>query len=194
MGMHMPGVIEQGRAVGMVLTALDLADKQQMVAHIMLLMVVALKHSGAAFQQGHAMDGIMVRRVAEAVYALARKQLGQWLLRCRQHMDRVVRALAEHGQGVRHLTQAPEYQRRRERHGVEGADRGAHRMALRAARRDDGHARGELTQRIAKFALRKGLGSTQDRGRQGGVHKNRSTKRPPQGRAAGSRKQSFAVC
>ena len=42
MGMHMPGVIQQGRAIGMVLAALDLADKQQMVAHIMLLMVVAL--------------------------------------------------------------------------------------------------------------------------------------------------------
>ena len=49
-------------------------------------------------EQRHAMLGVMVLRMAETVRALACKQLGQRLLRSRQHMNRVMRAVAEHGQ------------------------------------------------------------------------------------------------
>ena len=155
----------------MVLAALYLTDEEQVIALLVLTQIAAFKDCAAAFEQGHAMPRVMVRRMAEAVSALAGKQLGQGLLRSRQDMDSVVRSFAKHGQGVGFQAQAPEHQRRRQRQRIERADRGAHRMPLGTARRDDGDARGELPQRIAKFALRKRFGSTQDRGWQGGVHK-----------------------
>ena len=186
----MTRVIEQRGAVGMVLAAIHLADKEQVIALFMLAQIAAFKDRGAAFQQGHAMFGVMVGGMEEAVYTLACKQLGQRLLRGRQHMNGVMRAVAEHGQRIGMLTQAPEHQRRCQRHGIERADGGSHRMTLCTARRDDGHASGELPQRIAKFALREGQGRTQDGGRQGRVHEISSTKRRPQRRATVQFQQS----
>ena len=77
--MHMAAVIEQRRSVGMVCAAFDLADEEQMIALLMLTQIAALEHRRAAFQQRHAMCGVLVTRMAEAVGAPARKQLGQRL-------------------------------------------------------------------------------------------------------------------
>ena len=75
-----------------------LAYLLQMVAFLMLAQIATLEDRAAALEQRHAMLGVMVLRMAETVRALACKQLGQRLLRSRQHMNRVMRAVAEHGQ------------------------------------------------------------------------------------------------
>ena len=191
MAVHMAAVIEQRCAIGVVLAVLDLADEEQMVTLFVLAQVAAFKDSGAAVNQRHAMRRILVRRMRKAIRTLACKQLSQRLLRCCQHMDCVMRAVAEHRQGIGFQTQAPEHQRRRQRQRIEGADRRAHGMPLSTACRDDGDARGELPQRIAKFALRKRLGSTQDRGRQGGVHKTGAQNGRQARRAMGQEPQAI---
>lgn len=167
MGMHMPCVKQQWSPVCVMLAALNLTNEQQVVALFMLTQIAAFKDRCAAFQKWHAMHRVMMGRMAESIGTLACKQFCDRLLGCRQHMHRVMRALAKHGQRTRHQPQTPQHQRRSQGDRIKRADGGSHRMALCAARRDDGDTRGELAQRIAEFALREWLGSTQDRGRQG---------------------------
>ena len=96
-----------------------------------------------------------------AVVAPLREPFGKCLLVLGQHVDRVVRSGAKHGQGSGRLRQAPEHQRRLQRHRVEGVGRQANDLALRGARSDDGHPGGEhakgRTELLRRKARRLGL-------------------------------------
>ena len=64
----------------MVLAALNFTNEEQVIALLVLTQIAAFKDCAAAFEQGHTVHRIMVWRMAEAVSALAGKQLRQGLL------------------------------------------------------------------------------------------------------------------
>ena len=69
-----------------------------------------------------------------------------------QHIDGVMAGTAEGLEVVRGIVEAPEHQRRLQRHGREGVDGQANRLAFGVERRDDGHAGREAPVGIAQGA------------------------------------------
>ena len=84
----------------------------------------------------------------------------QRLLVGRQHMDRVVGAVHERRHRAGGMRQAPQHQRRRQRHRVEGIGGEPDRHVFRRAGGDDGDAGGEHAERTAEFRCgeRRGAG------------------------------------
>ena len=81
--------------------------------------------------------------------------------RCREHVHGIALGVLEGGEARRAAREAPQHQRRVERHGVERVGREADGAAVGAARADDGDAGGELRERIAELAFvegRRGVG------------------------------------
>jgi hypothetical protein len=136
--------------------ALDLADEDHVVAFVVAAAVEALEAGRRADQHRRAAGPSGEGHVGPAVDVLGGEALGQRLLVRRQDVDRVVRAGAERGHRAGRARQAPQHQRRRERHRVERVGREADQRAVGRARGDDGHAGGEHAERFPEFVGRKG--------------------------------------
>jgi len=112
---------------------------------------VAFEPGRGAFQDGLARARQFVLDVVEGIGRAARKALRQLGLVGAQHVDDVVRVAAEDGHAVGHGTEAPQDQRRRQRHGIEGTGREAAETAVGQARGNHRHAGGELRQCLAEM-------------------------------------------
>ncbi len=124
-----------------------------MVAFVIAAAVVTFEPCQRVGKDGQSGGGKTIVDAGEPVALERGEALAEVELRCRQHVDDVVRAVAEHRQAVGAGCHAPQHQRRIERYRVERTRGDADewcavgvRVAGRA-RRDHGHAGGELRQR-----------------------------------------------
>ncbi|MPN56429.1 hypothetical protein SDC9_204117 [bioreactor metagenome] len=148
---HAP-VVQQRRSPVPVTTTLHLADEDGVVALHVLAAVEALEHRRRAIEHWRAVGTRAVAHVGPAVNTARGEALRQVALLHCQHVDGVMRAGGEGLQRRCLVRQAPQHQRRRERHRIERAGREACQRPVRAARRDDGYPGGEHAQCIAEFA------------------------------------------
>src|SRR3569832_1917757 len=99
--------------------AFDFPDEDHVIAFLVAAAVEAFERGGRTFEQRRAARTQSKEDPAPAVRALERETLGELLLVLCEHIDRVVRSRAEHGERARGLREAPEHERRGERDGVE---------------------------------------------------------------------------
>lgn len=126
--------------------ALHFTDEDHMVAFIVAAAVVAFEPRERAVEHGHPRVAGRMRDSFEAIALVGREALAQVELRCREHVHHVMAVAAEHGRRRRFVREAPQHERRIERHRVERAGGDADQLAGRRARRDHRHARGELAE------------------------------------------------
>ena len=129
------------------------ADEQHVIAGAMPRVVAAFEPCDAAVDQRDAGAAQPIVDALEAVRVRPRKPAREIDLVVRQHVDRVVLGALQRREALRAPVEAPHDERRVERHRVERVRREADEPVVRARRADDGDARGELREGIAKLAL-----------------------------------------
>mgnify|MGYP000985888406 CR=1 FL=1 len=132
-------------------TALDLSDENDVVTFFVTAAVKTLKRCRGALDQGGSTDTQDKVDAREAVATPRGKLHRQILLVGAQDVDRVMGAGAERGHGACRAGQAPQDQRWRQRHGIEGVGGQADIGTLRGTCRYDGDTRGKHAQRVTKF-------------------------------------------
>ena len=167
-------VVEQ-RITPVVLVGHHLADHDPVVAPVDDLVLLALEAGRGVFQQNGAADTGPVRHPRVAVISRAGELVGQGDLAHRQHVDGEVRSLRKDRVAARTLVDAPEDERRIERHRVEAVGGDPDLPAVGAGRHDR-DAGGEVAQRPTKFP---GVGH-------GLCNRDRLAARPRTPRRAGS--------
>lgn len=140
----------RGVGCGAHAATLDFADEDHMVAFVVAAAVVAFEPGERAVEHRHARVAGRVRDPFEAIALVGRETLAQVELRRREHVHHVMAVAAEYGRGRRFVREAPQHQRRIERHRVERARGDADQLPGRRTRRDDGDAGGELAERLTK--------------------------------------------
>ncbi|MNZ83416.1 hypothetical protein D3C78_1021430 [compost metagenome] len=149
-GQRVLAALEHQRGMAAVVEGEHLADEDHMVAALVLERRAALEARGAAGQQRGGADAVVQLDAGELVAALGGKTPGQRFLFGGQHVHVPVLLATEGRQAAGVLGQAPQHQRRIQRHGVETVGGDADRLAVGAAGSDDGHPRGKGTQGGAK--------------------------------------------
>ena len=142
-------VVEQ-RIAPAILVGHHLADHDPVVAPVDDLVLLALEAGGGVFQQNGAPDARPVRHARIAVIPGAGKLVGQGDLANRQHVDGEVRGLRKDRVAARTLVDAPEDERRIERHRVEAVG-GDPDLPTVGTGRHDRDAGGEVAQRPTEF-------------------------------------------
>ena len=142
-------VVEQ-RIPPAVLVGHHLADHDPVVAPVDDLVLLALEAGGGVFQQNGTADTGPVRYPRVAVVPGAGELVGQGDLANRQHVDGEVRGLRKDRVAARTLVDAPEDERRIERHRVEAVGGDPDLPAVGAGRHDR-DAGGEVAQRPTEF-------------------------------------------
>jgi hypothetical protein len=98
---------------------LDFADEDHVVAFFVAAAVEALEHRGGAVEQRHAARAGAKRHAFESLHVLAGEPLGESPLIGGEDVDCVVRAAREGRHRAGLARQAPEHERRIDRHRVE---------------------------------------------------------------------------
>ena len=142
-------VVEQ-RITPAILVGHHLADHDPVVAPVDDLVLLALETGGGVFQQDGAPDARPVRYPRVAVIPGAGELVGQGDLANRQHVDGEVRGLRKDRVAARTLVDAPEDERRIERHGIEAVGGDPDLPAIGTGRHDR-DAGGEVAQRPTEF-------------------------------------------
>ena len=142
-------VVEQ-RITPAILVGHHLADHDPVVAPVDDLVLLALETGGGVFQQDAAPDAGPVRYPRVAVISRAGELVGQRDLADRQHVDGEVRGLRKDRVAARALVDAPEDERRIERHRVEAVGRDPDPPTVGAGRHDR-DAGGKVAQRPTEF-------------------------------------------
>ncbi len=119
-----------------------------MVAFVVAAAVVAFEPCERAVEHGHPRVAGRMRDPFEAVALVGREALAQVQLRRREHVHHVMAVAAEHRRRRRFVREAPQHERRIERHRIERTGGDADQLAGRRARRDHRHARRELAERL----------------------------------------------
>ena len=145
----MPVVEDEPEAV-VPLAGVDLADEQHVVARAMDGVVPAFEPRDAAFDQRRAGGTDPVGHAREAVGMGPREAAGELDLVVRQHVDGVTLGGPEGREVAAGVREAPDDERRIERHRVERVRGKADETAVPGVRANDRDAGGELRQRIAK--------------------------------------------
>ena len=142
-------VVEQ-RIAPAVLVGHHLANHDPVVTPLDDLVPLALEAGGGAFQQNGASDARPVRHARIAIIPGAGKLVGQRDLADGQHVDGEVRGLRKDRVAARALVDAPEDERRIERHGIEAVGGDPDLPAIGTGRHDR-DAGGEVAQRPTEF-------------------------------------------
>ncbi len=156
------GVKKKGGEFGGFAEILDPADENGVVAAGVGGFVGDFEGRAASGENRGAAAAGLPGQADETVGRPGGETVGEVLLVDRQDVDGVMAGLAKGGEIVRAVVQAPEHQRRLQRHRREGIDGQADRMTVRVDGRDDGDAGREAAQGIAQGAgvgLRCGHGS-----------------------------------
>ena len=143
---------QQRREVRRFAEAFDAADENGVIASRVFGDLGHFEARAAARKDRGAADAGVPRQAGKAVGRPGGEAIRQILLIGGQHIDGVVAGLAEGGQVVRLVVEAPEDERRLERDGGEGIDGQADGVAVRVDGRDDGDAGGIAAEGVAQGA------------------------------------------
>ena len=179
----LPGAEDQRLALGET-RAQHAADENQVVAAVHRGIDTALQPGQAPLDQRAAALARRMRHACELVGARRREMPRQLALPSRQHVDGEQARALEGRQRRRVAAQAPQHQRRIERHGRERVGGQSLELALRRARGDHGHPRRKAPERLAQAGRVHGIpleGAGLQRHRPRHLKKKAARPRCPQG-------------
>ncbi len=130
----------------------DLANEQHVIAGRMQSVMPALQPCGTTLDQGRVRGPESKRHAREAIGVRTRESPCQSDLAVGQDVDGVLLNAFEDRQTARAPGKAPDDKRRLQRHGIERIG-GEPDKTVRCRRGDDGDARRELRQSVAKMSL-----------------------------------------
>lgn len=128
----------------------DLSDHDQMIAARIAVRVGAFEIGDAAGEHRRTACARRPFKPGELVGAGAGEAVRDVFLIGGQHIDGVMAAIAEGGEGWRGQRDAPEQQRRLQRHGRKGVRRQPDRIAARIQRGDHGDAGGKTAEGLTQ--------------------------------------------
>ncbi len=131
----------------------DLANEQHVIAGRMQSVMPALQPGRTALDQGRVRGSESKRHAREAIGVRPRESPRQPDLVVSQDVDGILLNPFEDRQAARAPGKAPDDKRRLQRHGIERIC-GEPDKTVRCRRTDDGDARRELRQSVAKMSLR----------------------------------------
>ena len=145
-------VAEQQRRLAFVGVAFHVAEEDLVVAAVVAVDDAAFEVRRRAVDQRDAVLAQAVRHAFELVFVRAREAQRELVLLRAEHVHAEVRRGAKRGQAGRVARQAPEHQRRVERHRAERVSGQPEEAALGVARRDDRDAGREGAERVAQVS------------------------------------------